>query len=170
MLAKTAKWSLIHWVIAAAVMPAVLGWWGCASVVPPGSFRAVKEPRAGRAIGSRVAVVYSKHYQINLGGLEKLHPFDINKYARIYLAMNTEGLIEPRDVYVPKPVTEEDIRLVHSQAFVDRLGDSEAVAGWLEFPALGMAPAALIDVGVLNAFRAASGGTILAGREAVKHG
>jgi histone deacetylase 11 len=33
-----------------------------------------------------------------------------------------------------------------------------------------MAPAALIDVGVLNAFRAASGGTILAGREAVKHG
>ena len=43
----------------------------------------VNQPREGKPLNMRVAVVYSCNYQINLFGLERLHPFDINKYAKI---------------------------------------------------------------------------------------
>ena len=40
---------------------------GC--VYPPRSFRIVKRPGESRAMNNKVAVVYSKYYQINVGGL-----------------------------------------------------------------------------------------------------
>jgi histone deacetylase 11 len=141
---------------------------GC--VYPPKSFRAVKQPRAGRAMNDKVAIVYSKHYQINVGGLEKLHSFDINKYAKIYLALNTNGLLRPEDVFVPKAVTNEQILLVHTPEFLASLKNSKTVARYLEAPIIAAAPAGLVDAAVLNAFRYATGGTILAGRLALKHG
>ena len=137
---------------------------------PPRSFRAVKSPRPGRALNRRVAIVYSKHYQINLAGLEKLHSFDIRKYAKIYLKLQTDGLIRPADVFVPESVTREQILRVHSPAFLGSLKDSRSVARYLEAPIVKAAPASLIDAGILNAFRYAAGGTILAGRAALDHG
>ena len=138
--------------------------------IPPKSFKAVKQPREGRALNNRVAVVYSKHYQINMGGLEKLHPFDIRKYAKIYLKLITDGLIRPADVFVPTPASEEQILLVHSRRFLASLSDSRNVARYLEAPQVAAVPAKLVDAGILSAFRYATGGTILAGREALKHG
>ncbi len=140
------------------------------SCIPPQSFRQVKQPRSGQAIGNKVAVVYSKHYQINMGGMERLHPFDIRKYAKIYLQLKTDGLIQPEDVFVPETVTEDEILLVHSREFLKSLKDSKTVAKYLEAPVVGAAPACLVDAGILNAFRYATGGTILAGREALKCG
>jgi histone deacetylase 11 len=140
---------------------------GC---VAPKSFRQTKAPRSGRALGGRVAVVYSKHYQINLAGLERLHPFDIHKYGRIYLALNTDGYLRADDVFVPQSVTDEQILLVHSQEFLDSLDDSAAVARYLESPPIKLAPAVLIDAGILNAFRYATGGTIEAARQAMDYG
>jgi len=121
-------------------------------------------------MNSRVAIVYSKHYQISLGGLEKLHPFDIRKYAKIYLKLQTDGLLRPPDVFVPEPATREQVLLVHSREFLENLKDPAKVARYLEAPAVAGAPAVLIDAGVLGAFRSATGGTILAGRLALKHG
>ena len=63
---------------------------GCAEM--PASFKAVQTPRPGRALNGRVAVVYNVNYRIDLGGWEKLHVFDIHKYARIYLELITHGL------------------------------------------------------------------------------
>ncbi len=120
-------------------------------------------------MNNNVAVVYSKHYQINVGGLEKLHSFDIQKYAKIYLALNTNGLLRPEDVFVPEAVTTEQILLVHSPEFLASLGNSKTVARYLEAPIVAAAPAGLVDAAVLNAFRYATGGTILAGRLALKH-
>lgn len=140
------------------------------SCIPPKSFRQVKQPRSGRTIGNKVAIVYSKHYQINMGGAEKLHPFDINKYAKIYLQLKTDGLIRPEDIFVPEEVTEEQILLVHSREFLKSLKNSKTVAEYLEAPVVGAAPAWLVDAGVLSAFRCATGGTILAGREALDCG
>ena len=121
-------------------------------------------------MNDKVAIVYSKHYQINVGGLEKLHSFDIHKYAKIYLALNTNGLLRPEDVFVPEAVTKEQILLVHTPEFLESLKDSKTVARYLEAPIIAAAPAGLVDAAVLNAFRYATGGTILAGRLALKHG
>ena len=132
--------------------------------------KAVKHPRAGRAYNDRVAVVYSKHYQMSMGGLERMHSFDIRKYARIYLKLNTEGLLRPEDVFVPEAVTPEQILLVHSEAFLESLESSTAVARYLEAPVVAVVPAGLVDAAILNAFRYATGGTVLAARLALKHG
>ncbi|MDP6637558.1 MAG: histone deacetylase [Phycisphaerae bacterium] len=144
-------------------------WVGFCCVVPS-SMRQVKAPRRGRAYNDRVAIVYSKHYQMSLGGLEKLHSFDIRKYARIYLKLNTEGLLRPEDVFVPEAVSKNEILLVHTPEFLESLKDSPTVARYLEAPFAATVPNALVDAAILNAFRYSTGGTVLAGRLALKHG
>ena len=136
----------------------------------PRVFKQVKAPRSGRALGKRVAVVYSKHYQVSVAGLEKLHPFDIRKYAKIYLKLNTDGLIRPADVFVPDAARAEDILRVHTRAYLARLKQPAMAARYLEAPAVANLPAPLLDACVLSPFRYATGGTILAARLALKHG
>jgi histone deacetylase 11 len=138
--------------------------------IPPRSFRQVKGSRSGQALDNRVAVVYSEHYQINMAGLERLHSFDIRKYAKIYLQLNTDGLIRPEEIFVPEAVTPTDVLRVHTPSFVQSLSDSNAVARYLESPIVEVAPAVLVDAGILQAFRYATGGTILAARLALQYG
>ena len=145
-------------------------WAGVCCVMTPASMKQVKAPRGGRVYNNHVAIVYSKHYQMSMGGLEKLHSFDIRKYARIYLKLNTEGLLRPEDVFVPKPVTQDEILLVHTPEFVESLKDSPTVARYIEAPFAAAVPNVLVDAAILNAFRYSTGGTILASRLALKHG
>jgi len=165
---RTGRWR--RRLVGLGVFLGLLGLWGCIYFVPPKSFKAVKAPRAGRAMNGRVAIVYSKHYQINLGGPERLHPFDIRKYAKIYLKLNTEGLLRPGDVFVPETVSREDLLRVHTPEYLESLKDSRNVARYLEAPIIALVPGKLVDAGVLNAFRYATGGTLLAGRAALAHG
>ncbi|HUX01223.1 MAG: histone deacetylase [Phycisphaerae bacterium] len=121
-------------------------------------------------MNDRVAVVYSARYQVELGGAEKLHSFDIRKYAKIYLALNTAGLIRPEDVFVPEPADRDSILLVHTAAYLESLKDSKAVAGYLEAPLVAALPAGLVESQILEPFRYATGGTVLASRLALEHG
>ncbi len=140
---------------------------GCA-VAP--ALRQVREPRDGVALNHRVCVVYSQRYQISLGGLERLHPFDINKYARIYLQLVADGLIRPEEVYVPAEVGREDLLRVHTAEYLARLRRPADLAGYLEcWPVALMLPSAA-DAGILRPFRYATGGTILAARLAMRYG
>ena len=118
----------------------------------------------------RVAVVYSRHYQIRLLGLERLHPFDIRKYARVYTQLVKEGLLKPEDVYVPEPITDEAILRVHTRQFLESLKRSATVARHLEAPLVGVLPAGTLRRGVLKPFRYATAGTLLAARQALQHG
>ena len=56
-------------VIAAAGLSVI---WMETCCIPPTSMKAVKDPRGGRPLGNRVAIIYSKHYQMNMAGLEGL--------------------------------------------------------------------------------------------------
>jgi len=121
-------------------------------------------------MNDRVALVYAKDYQIDLAGLEKLHPFDIHKYGKIYLKLQTEGLVKPEDVFLPKAVTNDEVRLVHTRGFLKSLEDKKTVARYLEAPVVGMLPASKVQSGVIEPFRLATGGTIVASRLALEHG
>jgi len=158
-----------RWLLAAGVLcAAALALNQCATN-KASTMTSVREPRQGRPVGD-VAVVYSSHYEISLGGAEKLHPFDIHKYGRIYRRLVDDGLITPADVYVPEEVTREQILLVHSEAFLRSLESPAAVARYLEAGPVKVLPAKVVDAGLLSAFRRATGGTILAGRQAWRHG
>ncbi len=100
-----------------------------------------------------VAVVYSKNYQISLVGLENLHPFDIHKYAKIYKQLVKDNLFKAKDVYKPKPITKEDILLVHFQEFLDSLKKSQTVAKYLEAPMVKFFPFGIVDHCALRPFR-----------------
>ena len=97
-----------------------------------------REPRTGRPLAKRVAVVYSMDYGIHLGGLEKQHAFDINKYDHIYMALVKAGVLRAEDVFVPPPVTDEQLLLVHGFAYLRRLNRSpKEVAKALDVPVAG---------------------------------
>ncbi len=136
--------------------------------IPPRSFKETNRPRPGEAEG-KVAVVYSLQYHINFLGLEKLHPHP-QKYGDIFLRLNTDGWLRPEDFFVPEPVTREQILLAHSERFLKSLGDSQQVARYIEMTPIRNVPPALVDAGLLRAFRYQSGGTLLAARLALNHG
>lgn len=140
------------------------------SCIPPQSFKQVRDPRPGAALNRRVCVVYSQRYQIDLGGVEKLHPFPLNKHAKIYLQLLTDGLIRAEDVYVPGEIGRNDTLRVHTAAYLDRLRQPTAVAKYLEASFVSALPPGVIDASILAPCRYATGGTLLAGRLALQHG
>jgi histone deacetylase 11 len=138
----------------------------CASDETP----SLTQPREGKPLNGKVAVVYSENYGIHLGGLERLHPFDIRKYRRIYEALEKQGVLTAADVHVPAELAPRQIRMVHTEGFVESLKNPAQVAEYLEAPATKMLPRQVLENGVLRPFRTASGGTLLAAREALKYG
>lgn len=141
-----------------------------ATCVAPSAFRAVKQPRLGRPLGGRVAVVFSERYQIDLPGVQWVHPFDTRKYAKIYLKLSTDGVLRPETVFVPPEATLAEIRRAHTDQYLASLGSPAAVARYLEAKPAKVLPAKIVDTGILRAHRYAAGGTVLAGRLALQYG
>lgn len=117
----------------------------------------------------KVDVVYSSDYLIKLGGLERLHPFDIKKYQKIHEKLKSDGLISDLQTYKPTPLTNQDLVRVHTNQYLEDLKVRAKVAEFLEAPALQYAPLSL-ERAVLKPFLAASGGTLLAARKALVSG
>ncbi len=116
-----------------------------------------------------VVIVYSPDYLINLGGLENMHPFDIKKYQKIHSQLVEDGLLTDQQTQVPAPLTTDDLKMVHSEKYLEELKSRKNIARYLEAPVLEYAPMAL-DAAVLAPFRHASGGTLLAARKALESG
>lgn len=116
---------------------------------------------------AHVAIVYSGEYRVDLGGVEQLHAFDVNKYARIYEQLEADGLLAGRPAVAPEPVSDDDLRLVHSDVLLRSLDSSRHIAEYLEAPVLAMLPVSVLRDTILRSFRWATGGTILAGRLAL---
>ncbi len=117
----------------------------------------------------KVSLVYSPEYLIDLGGMEKMHPFDIRKYEKIHNGLAEAQLISAVDVLKPEPLTEEDLKLVHTDDYLQRLKVRANIATYLEADLLRLYPGSL-DEAVLKPFRYASGGTLLAARQSLKTG
>lgn len=140
---------------------------GCCT---PEVFRQVQEPRDGKVTENNCAVIYSYDYKISIYGLEKLHPFEIRKYEKIYKQLVDDGVLKPEQVFVPETLTEEDILLVHSKDFLKSLEKPSKVARYLEADQTAILPASVMKEKVIAPFRLASGGTLLAGRKALDCG
>ncbi|MCU0720430.1 MAG: histone deacetylase [Pirellula sp.] len=117
----------------------------------------------------QVQIVYSPKYLINLGGLEKLHPFDIHKYSKIHKQLVADQSISASHTLSPESLTSEQLRLIHSDEYLETLKDKEMLIKYLEAPALKFAPLNL-EKAVVEPFRFASGGTLLAARSALDVG
>jgi len=143
---------------------AVLGYFStsCGNAVEPNA-KPMEIPK------SIAPIVYSPKYKISVFGLEKLHPFDIAKYDKIYAGLLKDGLVTKATVVDPPEVTRQEMRLIHTADYIEKLKNNKQVAGFLEAPQMKIIPKAMIDRMVVSRFRKASGGTIAAARLALKH-
>jgi histone deacetylase 11 len=117
-------------------------------------------------------IIYSPEYDIHFGGLEKLHPFDTRKYSHAYdAAHKTLGDQLTRATITPtQPVSDEDLCLVHTPAYLQTLKSVDVLVRALEFAPLAMFPYKLVEERLLIPMRLATTGTIMAARESLSCG
>jgi histone deacetylase 11 len=117
-------------------------------------------------------VVYSPDYDFHLFGLERLHPFDGRKFSKAWREANRrlgerlkQHLLRP-----DRPLTDDELLTVHSQAYLGRLRSVGYVAEVLELPILRSVPMFLIESRLLQPMRLAARGTWLAAQRALDCG
>ena len=66
---------------------------------------------------SKKRVVYSDEYDVDIGP----HVFPTQKYKLIRKRLITEGLLSEDDFEFPEPASDEDILLVHSKEYLNKL-------------------------------------------------
>ena len=117
-------------------------------------------------------VIYSPRYNISLFGLERLHPFDSQKYGRAWRVLRQHFGKSLKQMWVRphRPASRGELLLVHSPAYLSKLQDSAYLAKALEVSVARYLPAWILDWRVLRPMRWGTAGTIQAARECLKHG
>ena len=105
-------------------------------------------------------LIYHPRYDLNLGA----HVFPSKKYRLIHDALFDDGTAEPSDFIEPEPATNDDVLLVHGHGWVERL-----TTGTLSIKEL-MTLEIPYSEAMVRAFWLATGGTILAARNALHDG
>jgi histone deacetylase 11 len=126
---------------------------------------------AGGVIFS-MRVVYSKHYDISFFGIERLHPFDSRKYGRAYRELRRRfgQSLRGRLATVDRAARYSELLLGHSEDYLGRIRNREALAAALELPELSRAPEWLLRWRVVRPMRWAVRGTIIAAELAMREG
>jgi len=118
----------------------------------------------------KIPLFYRPEYNISLFGIEKFHPFDSKKFGRIYNNLVTDRVVSPHEVIAPPFVSDEVLRIVHPQRYLDSLRSARILKDILEISILSLIPAGLTAKQVLTPMRYATGGTLLAAQAALERG
>ena len=117
-------------------------------------------------------IVYDRRYNLGFPGAQRLHPFDLRKFARAWKMLRSElgSRLNKLHLGIPVPIADESLLLVHTEEYLRSLRQSAVIAQAIEVPALRRAPWWLLDRWVLQPMRWATAGTIVAGRAALDCG
>ncbi|KAF7693264.1 histone deacetylase 11 isoform X2 [Silurus meridionalis] len=115
-------------------------------------------------------IVYSPVYNITFMGLERLHPFDAGKWGKVIHFLKEEQFITDETIVAAREASEEDLLVVHTKHYLNRLKWSLVVATITEIPPLVFMPNFLVQRKVLRPLRTQTGGTIMAGKLAMDRG
>ena len=105
-------------------------------------------------------LIYSDEYYLPIGQ----HVFPAEKYRRVARQLIESGIADPSDFLTPQPASDQDILLVHTPAYVNKLKNGTLSAReemQLEVP---------YSPELVRAFWLAAGGSILAAENALKDG
>jgi acetoin utilization deacetylase AcuC-like enzyme len=107
-----------------------------------------------------IKLIYHEQYDLHLGA----HVFPSHKYRLIRETLLREKLAGPEDFLTPEPAPDEDVLLVHTREWVRKLR-----SGKLTFTEI-MRMEVPYSPQMVEAFRLAAGGSILAGQRALVDG
>ena len=105
-------------------------------------------------------LIYSDEYYLPIGQ----HVFPADKYRRVHRRLIEQGIADPSDFLTPQPASDQDILLVHTPGYVNKLKTGTLSAREeleLEVP---------YSPELVDAFWLAAGGSILAAQNALKDG
>ncbi|XP_034251211.1 histone deacetylase 11 [Thrips palmi] len=115
-------------------------------------------------------IVYRDEYNIKLMGLEKLHPFDSQKWGNIFQILKKEGLVEEQSIVQPNLAKKNDLLVVHTEDYLKSLKRSYIIAKITEILPLALIPNYCLRKRYLKPMRYQTGGSILAGHLALERG
>jgi len=115
-------------------------------------------------------IVGGKEYDISFCCLEWLHPFDSKKYGKVKDYLIAEVGIDKDSFVKPRMVTEDELRLVHTQRYLASLKSSWTIYRITEIFLLFLVPNFILRKVILDPMKLATGGTIQAAKLALKHG
>ena len=106
-----------------------------------------------------MAFIYSNRYYADIG----FHVFPIVKYQRVFEKLVKEAGLTASNFLEPAPATEAELLLVHTPEYLQDLADCSRTerTSYSELP---------ISKQIIDVFKLAAGGTVLACREALKKG
>ncbi len=111
-------------------------------------------------------IIYHPSYNIDFGILNRLHPFDGTKYAKVYAALKDVPAIDIE--IVAAPITLEDAREFANDLLKLLYVNKRYILNALALPYIPLLPFSLIDRKILLPMRWAVAGTILAAKHALQ--
>ncbi|KAG9288878.1 hypothetical protein G9A89_006240 [Geosiphon pyriformis] len=118
----------------------------------------------------KVPIIYHAGYNIAFWNLEKIHPFDTQKYKRIQRILASSDLFNGKTFYEPSPPTSEELATIHSPKYLESLSSNKELQRILEVPFVAVLPHALIKKKVLEPMLLQTGGSVLAAELALEYG
>ncbi|HWV14104.1 MAG TPA: histone deacetylase [Cellvibrio sp.] len=117
----------------------------------------------------KTRLVYSPHYDFSMLGLEKLHPFDPQKFSKAWqlLYKNFGRELNHRTTFVNAPVTNRELSLVHNEKYLQSLRENKVIANILAIPLMAFIPHYFLNKGIIAPARYATSGTIIATQQAL---
>lgn len=129
------------------------------------SYSDIKQPS-----GDSVPIVYSPNYNISVLGIEHFHPFDSQKYRKVFSGIIQKQALFPSRFYKPDIVTDKELLTVHTEGYINSLKKSRVIAQVVEIPLLRFLPACILRNGIVTPMKLATGGTILGAQLALRYG
>lgn len=123
-------------------------------------------------LSGEIKIVYSPRYNISFFGIERFHPFDAKKYGRTWNVLRQQfgSRLSNHHLTVDRPVSDEELLLVHSREYLASLRSAAKLASILELPALQFLPGWMTAWRVLCPMRWATRGSVIAAKAALQTG
>ena len=99
-------------------------------------------------------VIYSARYDLDIGA----HVFPVGKYRLVHARLLESGIVAPSDVVEPQAASWDQLAVVHTREYLDKMRDGAVTPEELDQLELPWSPT------IVDGFRTMVGGTMLAAR------
>jgi len=118
----------------------------------------------------KLPIFYRDEYNISFMGLEKLHPFDSQKYGKVFSYLKAKGVLDESKIVSPPKPQKSLLVSFHSAEYLESLKGAINLTEILEVAPVALFPWQLTHKQVLSPMLYATGGTLMASKAALQRG